>query len=169
MKRSIKIQIAESQVELRLKVKQETDGRLKERLQFLYWLKTEKVKTLQEAAQFLGRHRNTISEWILAYETRGLAGLLERQSPPGRTPAIPEEVLDKLKEKLACEEGFNSYWEIQKWLSEEFQCHLPYHTVFRICHDKLKASPKVPRPRNPKQDPEKLEVFKKNSLTKSSR
>ena len=41
---------------------------------------------------------------------------------------------------------------------------MKYNAVFKLCHGKLGASPKVSRPKNPKQDPEKLETFKKKRL-----
>ena len=149
---------------MKRRVIQEKDGRSKDRLQFLYGLKMGTIKTLSQAAKWLGRHRNTISEWLVKYETGGLSQLLDRQTSPGGPPSIKGEVLEKLTEKLDKPEGFNSYGDIQRWLKEVHGCEVSYAIVFRVCHDQLKASPKVPRPRNPKQDPAQVEAFKKTSL-----
>lgn len=151
------------------RVTQEKEGRCKERLQFLYWLKIGKIKTLLEAARLLGRCRDTLSDWLLKYQTGGLKQLLDRQTSPGRPPTLKGEVLEKLTEKLSCPEGFNSYWEIQRWLAKEQGMEVSYQMVFRVCHYQIKASPKVPRPRNPKQDPAQVEAFKKTSLKTSKR
>lgn len=124
------------------------------------------IKTLSQASKWLGRHRNTLSEWLVKYETGGLNQLLDRQTSPGSPPSIQGDVLEKLREKLSQPEGFNSYGEIQRWLQEVQGCEVSYAVVFRVCHDQLNASPKVPRPRNPKQDPDQVEAFKKTSLKK---
>lgn len=90
----------------------EKEGRRKERLQFLYGLKIGTLKTLSQASKWLGRHRNTLSEWLVKYETGGLSQLLDRQKTPGRTPTLKGEILNQLKEQLSKPEGFNSYWDI---------------------------------------------------------
>ena len=147
----------------------EKDGRQRERLQFLYLLKSKKIKSVQQATKILGRHRNTISEWIKKYQEGGLLCLTDRTSPPGRESQIRGEVFEKLKEKLSDPIGFGFYKDIQKWLKEEFNLDIHYQSIFKICHYKLGASPKVVRPVNPKQDLEKVEEFKKKHFMTKSR
>jgi len=60
-------------------------------------------------------------------------------------------------------EGFNSYSQIQEWLSQECQVAVAYKTVHKIVRYKLKAKLKVPRPRSVNAKPEVQEAFKKNS------
>lgn len=139
----------------------ETKGRLKERLQFLYWLKTAEIKTLTAGAKLLGRCRDTVSEWLNRYETGGLNKLLDIQSSPGRPPEMSESALEALKQRLADPYGgFKSYKIAKHWLKEEQNCEVSYRVVHYQCH-RLKAKHKVPRPCNPHQDPEKVEAFKK--------
>ena len=140
----------------------EKDGRRKERLQVLYWLKTGQIKTIGEGAKRIGRFRDTVSEWLVKYESGGMKELLTRRVAPGSQSQISGEAYEALKEKVSSPEGFNSYHDIQEWLKERFDLDVSYHTVFYVCHHKLHTSPKVPRPTNPKQDPEQVEAFKKN-------
>lgn len=164
MKRSLKeINIKETESELKELIRKSKDPREKERLDFVLWLKTGRVKSLKQAAELLSRHRNTLTDWLARYERAGLSELLDRQVPGGPKGPLDDLQLAMLKERLSHPQGFNSYWDIQIWIKEHFELELSYKQVFRVCHDKLGASPKVPRPQNPLQDKELLEDFKKTS------
>ena len=128
------IRIEETEEHLREIFLKEKDGRQRERLQFLYLLKSKKIKSVQQATKILGRHRNTISEWIKKYQEGGLLCLTDRTSPPGRESQIRGEVFEKLKEKLSDPIGFGFYKDIQKWLKEEFNLDIHYQSIFKICH-----------------------------------
>ena len=162
MNRSIKeIPIQEQTEEIHDLMVKETKGRLKERLQFLYWLKTGKIKTLTAGAKLLGRCRDTVSKWLQVYETEGLAKLLDFQNSPGRPTEISESAIEALSARLSDPRGgFKSYKIARKWLKEEHNCEVSYRVVNYQCH-RLRAKHKVPRPYNPNQDPEKIEAFKK--------
>ncbi|WP_416209682.1 helix-turn-helix domain-containing protein [Microcystis aeruginosa] len=62
-----KIEISESEVELKELLRQEKTGSRKERIQVLYLLKTKKAKTVTEAAEILGRNRVTVQDWLGKY------------------------------------------------------------------------------------------------------
>jgi len=162
MNRTLNFEILETEDYLRNLFLSETDIRKKERLQVIYLIKTKEVRKIVKLSKIILRDRRTIGLWIKKYQELGLDGLLERNTSEGRPSQLSEDNLSKLKDKLSNSEGFKSYKAIKLWILKEFGQDLPYKTVFRICHDKLGASPKVSRPRNPKQDPEKLEEFKKN-------
>lgn len=167
MNRSLKIPISESAEELKTLVLREKEGRLKERLQFLWLLKTGQVRRLSQATSLLGRHRHTLSGWLNKYQQKGLEGLLERRTSSGRPSEMSPEVLEKLQARLKAPEGFKSYRDVSYWLEKECGIQRSEKALFYTVHIKLGASPKVARPRNPKQDPATVEAFKKTSRAKS--
>lgn len=71
-----KIEIAETEEELKKLLSQQKTGAGKERLQLLYLLKTKKVQTVTEAASLLGRNRVTLQDWLKKYRDGGLVELL---------------------------------------------------------------------------------------------
>lgn len=156
-----KIEIAESEEDLKKRLGQQKTASRKERVQLLYLLKSQQAKTVQEAAKILGRHRVTVQEWMRRYRESGLEGLLIGRVSTGRPRAIPgwaEKALDK---RLQESQGFNSYGEICQWLEEKLGITANYKTVHQLVYYRLKASPKVSRPKSVKQEEEKLEAFKK--------
>ena len=53
---------------------------------------------------------------------------------------------------------------LQHWLGTILGVEAEYATVHHLVRYQLKAKLKVPRPRNRKQDTQKLEAFKKTSV-----
>ena len=159
----VKIEISESADKLKILLKNAKTPQEKERIQTLYWLKTETVTTVKQIAIMLGRNRVTVQKWLRKYRTGGLDILLEPKTNLGGRPrSIPESVINKLKEELQKPEGFNSYSEIQEWLATCFDMNVPYRTVHGLVRYKLKSKLKVPRPQHIKQNIESRENFKKN-------
>ena len=76
MGRVYKIELSESEVELREMLRQEKTGSGKERIQVLYLLKTKKAKTVMETAEMLRRNRVTLQDWLGKYRQGGLEKLL---------------------------------------------------------------------------------------------
>ena len=163
----VKIDISESAETLKKLLTTAKTPQEKERLQTLYWLKTQTVTTVKQIAIMLGRNRVTVQKWLHKYRTGGLNRLLEPKTNLGGRPrSIPESVIDKLKEELQKPEGFQSYGEIQHWLTTCFEINVPYRTVHELVRYKLKSKLKVPRPQHIKQNSEARESFKKNCQTK---
>ncbi len=162
MRRKINIPIKEDEENLLQLLKKEKNGRKKERLQFLYVLKTGQIRYIKDAVKLFGRNRNTYGDWVGKYESGGLKELLSIERGPGRQGNIQGENLKKLKARLSEPEGFNSYKDISAWMEKECGIKLPPKKLFYTCKIKLKASPKVARPSNPRQDSEEVEAFKKN-------
>lgn len=46
------------------------------KIQALYWLKTNQVKTVKEIAKKLGVHRVTVHNWLRKYREEGIIGYL---------------------------------------------------------------------------------------------
>jgi transposase len=92
------------------------DRRLKERLQFALRAATGR-ETLEDLAHHLGRSRATIQNWLAKFEADGIAGLLDRATPPGMlSPLSGEEIQAQFKAGL--ESGrWRSASEIATWLA----------------------------------------------------
>jgi transposase len=159
------IEIVESAEDLKKLLGQQKTASGKERVQLLYLLKSQQAKTVQEAARMLGRHRVTVQEWLRKYREGGLKGLLEGRVSTGRSRAIPLWAAQALDKRLQESEGFNSYGEICQWLEERLGITANYQTVHQLVYYRLKGSPKVARTQSIKQSSEKLEAFKKTSLS----
>jgi len=156
-----KLDIQETEDELKQLLRNQKTGSDKERIQVLYLLKTRQAKTIQEASTLLGRNRVTVQTWLRGYRQGGLEGILEHKPHPGREQSIPQWAQDALKKRLEEPEGFNSYVEICQWLESRLGIHSPYKTVHKLVHYRLGASPKVARPQSVDNTDERVEAYKK--------
>jgi transposase len=162
MARPFKLSITESEATLAALMRQNLSGNSKERVQMLWWVKSDQVKEHQEIGRRLGRDGSTITRWIQLYRQGGLPALLEVKRAPGQTPIMSESVRASLKAELAKESGFSSYGEIVDWLKQEHNLEMEYGTVYDWVHNRWGAKLKVPRPKSIKQSPEQVSTFKKN-------
>jgi len=143
-----KLEILESEAELKELLRQEKTGSGKERVQVLYLLKTKKAKTVTEAGELIGRNRGTVQEWLAKYRSGGLKKLLLKKVGGGRSRKIPQWAEKALEKKLQEKEGMNSYSEICQWLEEELGIKAKYKTVHKLVYYRIKASPKIARPKS---------------------
>ena len=156
-----KLEIKESETELKQLLGAQRTAVGKERVQLLYLHKTAQAKTVQTAAQLLGRHRVTLQGWLSRYRTGGIESMLETKVSPGRARAIPTWAATALAKRLQEPQGFESYGAIQKWLETDLGIIAPYKTVHKLVHYRLASSPKVPRPVSVEHSQEQLSAFKK--------
>jgi transposase len=156
-----KLEIAESEEDLKHLLRIQKTASAKERIQLLYLLKSKQAETVESAASLLGRHRVTVQNWLKHYRQGGLDALLERKVAPGRKHSIPQWAQDALRKRLHESEGFNSYGEICQWLQTQLGISAPYKTVHQLVHYRLGASPKVARPVSVDNTDERVETFKK--------
>lgn len=159
------IDIQESVEKLELLIGQQSNPRLKERLQTLYMIKNQGISVCA-IAKILGKHRSTIQRWLGDYRESGIDGMLEFGVSPGRKRVIPNWAVESIKKQLEeAEIGFAGYKQIQCWLGNVLGIEAKYGTVHHLVRYELSAKLKVPRPRNYKQDKQKLEAFKKTLET----
>ncbi|MGI0480393.1 helix-turn-helix domain-containing protein [Geminocystis sp. CENA526] len=109
-----------------------------QKIQVLYLLKSQQVKTITEIASIIGKHRVTIQYWLKSYQQEGIEGLLQEKKGGGRKPFIPPQIIDKLRDKLDNNNDFQSYKEIQIWLNQEFELGVSYDVVYYLVKRKLK-------------------------------
>ncbi|MDJ0746637.1 MAG: helix-turn-helix domain-containing protein [Xenococcaceae cyanobacterium MO_167.B27] len=158
---NLKIEIIESVETLSKLIKQEKNPQKKERIQALYWIKTNLVESIGHLSSLSGKHRTTVSRWLSSYRKGGLSKMLDIYKSSGRkaviTPEIEQILINELKEK----EGFSSYKEIQTWLYTSHNLDVSYKVVHDTVHYRLKAKLKVPRRSNVKKDAQAEAEFKK--------
>jgi transposase len=164
MSRRLELEITESAEELKTRLHQQSEVKLKERVQALYLLKSEQVTELNALGKVLGRHPSTLYRWFEGYWARGLAGVLELGTGHnGRARAIPPGVEQALKQRLKEPPGFKSYGAIQQWLREEYGLQIKYKTVHQTVRYRLKAKLKVARPSHLHREEAAGVAFKKTS------
>ena len=74
-----KLNIVETQKELKTLLTQQKTASRKERVQALYLFKIGQVKTVKDLAIAIGRDRVTVQRWLQKYRNSGIAGLLAYQ------------------------------------------------------------------------------------------
>lgn len=60
----LKIEIVESEVTLKKLLTQQKSAKMQERVQLLYWLKTNQANSVGHLAALVGRHPTTVSRWL---------------------------------------------------------------------------------------------------------
>ncbi len=155
------IEVKESLAHLAEQLRQAKTQSSKERLQVLYWLKQENAPSIVALAKALGKHRNTLQTWLSMYRKGGVEAMLAIKVSPGGVRVIPQWAEDTVAKRLKESHGFQSYGEVQQWLSETLRIEAEYHAVYQMTRDRLKAKLKVARPQHCKQDIEKRSAFKK--------
>jgi transposase len=158
-----KLNIQESEADLKQLLREQKAASAKERVQLLYLLKTSQAKTVQQAASILGRNRVTVQEWLQRYRKGGLNELLRRNKSSGRPRSIPKWAESALEKRLQQPQGFESYGAICQWLETNLGVQAAYKTVHQLVRYRLNASPKVARPESIEQSQAQIEAFKKTS------
>jgi transposase len=153
-----KIEISESEAELKKLLGKEKTVSGKERIQVLYLLKTKKAKTVTQAAEMIGRNRVTVQDWLGKYCAGGLEKLLLKKVGTGRPRKIPTWAEKALEKRIKENQGFESYGEICEWLEEKIGIEVNYKTVHKLVFYKLKAAPKTARPKNLEQSDKRLDT-----------
>jgi transposase len=114
-------------------------------------------------AQALGRGRATIARWIKAYREEGFEGLLKRGNK-GNKPRLSSSDLEALKQGLR-EGRWKTAKEIQMWLQQERKIDMKLSGVYYWLR-RVMASWKVPRKSHKDQDPQEVERFKQEFVSK---
>lgn len=159
------VEIRETVAELEDLIPQQSNPKLKERLQVLYLLQL-KAMSISGIAKVIGRHRGSVQAWLSEYREGGLESFLSIGQSTGRPRVIPEWAVKRLKKRLDDPEGgFSSYTQVQQWLSETLNVEAEYATVHHLVRYRVGAKLKAARPVHAKQDPAAREGFKQTSAT----
>lgn len=144
----LKINITQTVQQLKTLLAKQTTARGKERILALYLLKINKARTLKDLAVVLGRDTATLHRWLQRYKTYGLEGMLTVRKGQGRKPAIPQAVMEKLRQQLENPDQFRSYGAVKNWLKEECGIDASYKVVHEAVRYKLKVRLKSSKPRH---------------------
>jgi transposase len=155
-----KVEIKESAQTLKALMREEANLEARERLHSLYLLKSGQADSVTHAAQLICRDRTTVQRWLKKYSEGGLLKLLAQPTGQGCKSKVPEAIALELQAQLATETGFSGYKEVQDWLAQR-GVELTYAGTHYYVHYYLGASLKVPRPVSTKQDPVRVDLFKK--------
>jgi transposase len=143
--------IQETAEELRDVMKAEHRPSARQRVHALYLVASGQARSRSATARLLGVHRDTIGAWFRLYVEGGRDRLLDLYSAPGKTSRVPPDGLAALRARLEQPDGFASYGEIQTWLAETHGVQMQYAALHKLVAYKLKARPKVVRPRHIKK------------------
>ena len=162
MGRPLEVEIQETEQTLKPLLPQQKSGRMKERIQVLYGLKTQQVPNALMAAMLRGRDYSTVTRWLRIYRHQGIDKLLQLNWGGGKSLSWSPEILDVLEKPLQQPQGFDSYKAIQKWLKQTYGIELLYSTLHGIVHKRLKVRPKVVRPQSHQRRESQAIDFEKN-------
>jgi transposase len=119
MSRPFKMEIRESEAELKKRLQTVNLGNQKEKLMMLWWIKSGQVKEQQEIGKRLVKDTSTVTRWLQKYRAGGLNELLSIKKAPGAKRKIDDAALTALEEELKTGKGFSSYGAIVEWLKQE--------------------------------------------------
>jgi transposase len=159
------IEIRETEEEQKALLRKEKDATRYEKLQVLYWLKTQTVETVLSAAVRLGKHRTTIQRGLYSYRVGGIEKLLFQKPRSGRPKIMNPKTIKRLSKKLQEPEGFSSYKEVHQWLTSCCEVKVAYWTIHQWARYTIKGKLKVPRPVTEKQKAGGVEEFKKTVIS----
>jgi len=120
----------------------------------------------EEAARIGGMDRQTLRDWVLRFNERGLDGLINAKSP-GRRPTLSKDQMEELARLVEVgpdpEQDGVARWrcvDLKRVLGARFGVDLSEVSLGRVLK-RLGFSHISARPRHPKQDPEAIATFKK--------
>ena len=115
------------------------------------WLLRE-GRSVDETAAAVGVHRRTVDRWVAWYRTGGLAAVLaHRQGGRGQPRKLTPEQEARVRAEVATGR-FRTAAEIGAWITTTFGVRFRPGGVSSLLR-RLRAAPKVPRPRHEKADP----------------
>jgi transposase len=144
--------------QLKNQIRSATDSRDKERLQVVLWA-TSGQHSLDELARLAGRARSTIQIWLDDFTAGGLAQLLERETPPGKTsPLAAPKVQAQLQAGLKA-----GHWrtaaQVAAWLQETHGIKRATKSLYYWL-GKVGGALRVPRPCHVQQNPAAKAAFR---------
>jgi transposase len=116
----------------------------------------------ESVAKIFGVSKRTVQRWIVAFNEKGIDGLIHAPRP-GRPRKIAPHVVDYCRDILDHPEKANQkHWtgvKFHGFLKEELKIEVGYSTVIRFLHEKNYCL-KVPRPWADRHDEVQREAFR---------
>jgi len=143
---------------------QQSDTRLRARLQMLYLLRIGAARNRIQVARLLGIERETVGGWLRSYERGGLSALLRLGQAPGASRSLPPQVVAGMREKLAQPLGLASFQELHRWVEQTYRIRTTYRVIHYTATQVLGARLAVARRSHIK----KKRAMKHSSVRRSS-
>ncbi len=134
----------------------EKTGWKKERLLAIKLL-LEGELDIAAVAHLVGRHRNSINDWIKLFRNSGIEALLKRGEGSGRKGKMTDEAKTELTEKLKAGE-FRTAGQAEAWPKEKHHIEFGSNSIYYQL-GKLGGRLKVARPSHLKKDEEVASAF----------
>lgn len=157
--RPIEVEWKQSKEELRQLYNQEKHVERRTRYQALWLIRGG--RTMTEVSEIVDRHYDTICRWMDWYRDSGLSEVANRL--PGQGGGVESYLTSEQEMQLverANEGAFRTAREIQHWLQAQFGVDYTRKGVYSLL-ERLEIVWKVPRPTNPKADPDQQDSWKK--------
>ncbi len=158
------IKVSESLETLKKLQAKQRNIKSEKRILCLILLKTNKFKTQQSIADYLGICRQTLVLWIARYRKLGIEGILLSATRAKKSKIITPEIHEGLSEKLKdAKHSLRGYWDAQQWVLSHYGVEVKYHWLraYMIKHFKTKL--KSPRKSHYKKDEQAVKAFLKGS------
>ncbi len=109
------------------------DTRATERLQLILRAATGR-NTLEELARRAGRSRSTIQNWLGKLEAGGVAGLLDRDTPPGMLSPLASKTVQAQFEAGVKSGRWQSAAQIAAWLKQDHGIERSRKSIYYWIH-----------------------------------
>ena len=157
--RPIEVNWKHSEEELRQLYNQEKHVERRTRYHALWLIRIG--RTMKEVGEIVDRHYDTICRWMDWYRESGLSEVANRL--PGQAGGVESYLTAEQEKQLverANEGAFRTAREVQQWIKAQFNVDYTHKGVYSLL-ERLEIVWKVPRPTNPKADPDQQERWKK--------
>lgn len=144
---------------LRAACRREHDGAIRQRFQAL-WLLRDGTRRIGGVAAVVGVDYRTIQRWVGWYRRGGTAALrVHRLGGPGKTPRLTPEQQEQLAHEGATGR-FGTAASIRVWVAETYGVAYTDSGIYRLL-ERVRCSPKVPRPLHTNANLDEQEAWKK--------
>ena len=158
-----KIEVREGVAELK-RLYRNVAHHLKPRIKMLLIALEEDRPSKRKLAERLKVDPNSVQAWKIAYESGGLAGLLQDSRSGNNPSAIDQKTHAALQAKLTnAQQAPRSYKELQQWVEEHHLPGINYQTLRGYVQRHFGTKIKVVRKSHIQKDKEAVEQFKKKS------
>jgi transposase len=159
-----RIDIKETAKELDLLYRKTKNFKIKRRIKSLILTKSNKFKTREQLAKYLGIDVKTLYVWTKTYQDEGLTAMLIMSGGGKRREKVPDTIKSALEEKLNNSTSpLQGYTDAVEWVRNNFDININYHTLRSFMIVNFGTKLKQPRKSHYKKDEKALENFKKNS------
>lgn len=157
-KRTKLVMSASEAAQLKGRIRAATDPRDKERLQVVSWA-TSGQHTLADLARLAGRARSTIQVWLDDFAAGGIAQLLAREAPPGKSSPVADATVQAQLQAGLQAGQWRTAGQVAAWLKEKHGIQRAAKSLYYWL-GKVGGALRVPRPCHVKQNPAAVAAFR---------